>query len=410
MSTRDTLSIDTSTAKDMITLYRIEITKDNIDFYFGTHGFNAWLENENKHIPEVYELIKTDYGAYSFSCSQLPCLFTHTSLKLSIGNSTDRLHYTMQENYPAHIQGENYEFYLKLNSGALQIIIRKKTQSFWLGQVDHLISRCSSNGFESSESKAPPLKIAVIGTCFSRSMFRSDDFFNPGYKNLFTVPLTFFHSSIISLTSNRLEDPDFLLTSDLTSDQVFRYIEVEFLKNIKERIFSAGIDYLVIDNYSDSTLETVEMKENCFITYNKYFAESIFKRKFSNKKIFTPGELKHIDKYRQAVRKLYSTLQELNLDKRVILVGGRLSIFKNNSELWHSKMNWVKNTNRNWDVYDSIFLEEFPDAKYIDMRSTNWISDVNPPITGGASPSHYQSGFYKEIFEKMTRFIFKERR
>lgn len=409
MSTRNTLSIGTSTAKDMITLYRIEITKDKVDFYFDACGFNAWLENENKHIPEVYELIRTDYGAYSFSCSQLPCLFTHALLRLSIGNSTDRLYYGLQENYHAHIQGESSEFYLESNSGALQIIIRKKPQSFWLGQIDHLISRCSFNDFESSESKARPLKIAVIGTCFSRSMFRSDEYFNPGYKNLFTVPLTFFHSSIISLTSNRLEDPDFLLTSDLTSDQVFRYIEVEFLKNIKERIFSAGIDYLVIDNYSDSTLEVVEMKENCYITYNKYFAGSIFKRKFSNKNIFTPGELKHIDKYRQAVGKLYSTLQELSLDKKVILVGGRLSIFKNNSEIWDSKMSWVKNTNRNWDVYDSIFLEEFPDAKYIDMRTTNWISDVNPPIIGGASPSHYQSGFYKEIFEKMTRFIFKER-
>ncbi len=394
----------------MITLYRIEITKDKIDFYFGTYGFNAWLENENKHIPEVYELVRTDYGAYSFNCSQLPCLFSHTSLRLFIANSTDKLSYAVQENYNAHIQGESSEFYLNLNSGALQIVIRKKPQSIWLGQIDHLISLCSFNSFECSESKATPLKIAVIGTCFSRSMFRNDDFFNPGYKNLFTVPLTFFHSSIISLTSKRLDDPDFLLARDLTRDQVFRYIEVEFLKNIKERIFSAGIDYVVIDNYSDSTLEAVEMNENCFITYNKYFSESIYKRKFSNKNIFTPGELKHIDKYRQAVRKLYSTLQELNLDKRVILVGGRLSMFKSNSELWHSKMDWVKNTNRNWDIYDSIFLEEFPDAKYIDMRATKWISDLNPPIIGGASPSHYQSGFYREIFEKMTRFIFKERK
>ncbi|PUE11251.1 hypothetical protein B9Z51_02775 [Limnohabitans sp. T6-5] len=194
------------------------------------------------------------------------------------------------------------------------------------------------------------------------------------------------------------------------SDKVFRYIEVEFLKNIKERIFLASIDYIVIDNYSDSTLEAIEMKENCFITYNKYFADSIFKHKFSNKKIFTPGELKHIDKYREAVRILYSILHELNLEKRVILVGGRLSKFKTNSEIWQTKINWVKNTNNNWDVYDSIFLEEFPDAKYIDMRSTNWISDVNSPIAGGSSPSHYQSEFYKEIFEKMTRFIFKERR
>ena len=70
-------------------------------------------------------------------------------------------------------------------------------------------------------------------------------------------------------------------------------------------------------------------------------------------------------------------------------------------------MNWIKRTNRNWDMYDAIFLEELPDAQYIDMRSTNWISDVNSPIIGGALPSHYQSGFYKEIYEKIIKIILK---
>jgi uncharacterized protein YifE (UPF0438 family) len=410
MAIRNSLTIGANTIEDIIALHRVEITKYKINFYFDRSDFNAWLENDNKHIPEVYELEKTDCGVYSFSYTQLPYLFTQASLKLSLGNNTDRLHYAVQGNYSPYVEGENAEFFLEVKSGALLFLIRKKAQSIWVGNIDDLSSSCSSNGFESVKSIPPPLKIAVIGTCFSRSMFRSDDFFNPGYEKLFTVPLTFFHSSIISLMSNRFEGPEYCLISDFMSDQVFRYIEVEFLKGVKERISSAGINYLVIDNYSDSTLEAIEMKENCFITYNKYFAESIFKRNFSSKKIFTPGELKHIEKYREAVRKLYSTLQELNLDKRVILVGGRLSIFKNNSEIWQSKLDWVKKTNRNWDVYDSIFLEEFPDAKYIDMRSTNWISDVNSPIAGGASPSHYQSGFYKEIFEKMTRIIFKEKR
>ena len=96
------------------------------------------------------------------------------------------------------------------------------------------------------------------------------------------------------------------------------------------------------------------------------------------------------------------------LFRSIILVGGRLSPFKTQSELWQSKMNWIKRTNCNWDMYDAIFLEELPNAQYIDMRSTNWTSDVNSPIMGGASPSHYQSGFYKEIYEKIMKIILKE--
>ena len=96
------------------------------------------------------------------------------------------------------------------------------------------------------------------------------------------------------------------------------------------------------------------------------------------------------------------------MDKKLVLIGGRLSEFRTQSERWESKMGWIKITNRNWDIYDAIFLDEFKNAKYIDMRYTNWISDVNSPITGGASPSHYQSEFYKELYKKTLMTIYTQ--
>lgn len=41
------------------------------------------------------------------------------------------------------------------------------------------------------ERPTGPVKVGVIGSCFSRSMFRSEEYFNLGYKNHFTAPLTF---------------------------------------------------------------------------------------------------------------------------------------------------------------------------------------------------------------------------
>ena len=61
--------------------------------------------------------------------------------------------------------------------------------------------------------------------------------------------------------------------------------------------------------------------------------------------------------------------------------------------------------NRNWDIADNLFLEELPDAIYIDKRLTSWMSDVRSPILGGASPSHYQSGYYKELFHDLLDFF-----
>lgn len=256
--------------------------------------------------------------------------------------------------------------------------------------------------------KNRPVKIGVVGTCFSRSVFRSDEYLNPGYKEFFTVPLTFFHDSLISLMSERSEDKDYLLVNDLLRDEVFRYIKVEFQKNVKELLLEAGVEYLVFDNYSDATLETIEMKENSYFTYNKYFSESIYKRKFADRQILKPGESKHVEKYRESVKNIFFMLKELNLDEKVILVGGRLSEYKTKSEFWESKMEWIERTNRNWDIYDEIFLKEIPNTQYIDIRSTDWISDENTKIIGGASPSHYQPGYYKEIYSKIKKTVFKD--
>ncbi|MEE1921389.1 DUF6270 domain-containing protein [Pseudomonas sp. 148P] len=395
-------------ADDLIVLRDIRIVKDSVVLHFDQDNFYAWFENSNKHIPEIYELERMGSGFYRFDCGLLPDLFTQTYLKLSLGNDSKRLEYSMQGHLSVCVESESAEFVLKEERGILLCFVKNKSQLLWSEKIDSLNGLHRSGGFENSRIESSPKKICVIGTCFSRSVFRSDEYFNPDYKRFFTVPLTLFHNSLISLMSKRFEETGYCWDNDLLGDHVFRYVEVEFLKDLKERLCSSGADYLVIDNYSDATLEAVEIGEGCFFTYNKYFSESIFKRRFSGKKILVPGELKHIDKYREATKRLFLLLQELNLDKRVILVGGRLSAFKTRSELWQSKMSWIKRTNQNWDAYDAIFLEEFPDAQYIDMRSTAWISDVNPPIVGGASPSHYQSGFYKEIYRKIMCLIFKE--
>lgn len=393
--------------ENLIILQHIKVEEDVILLHFNHGKFDAWLENTNKHIPEVYELKKESEGVFSFKCSLLPEIFTQTSLRLSVSNETERLNYSLPDEYLEHVVVSNFAFTLRDSKGCLTMLIQNKNELFWSKKLDLAsLHYSSSNKFEKVECLSGPVKVGVIGSCFSRSMFRSEGYFNPEYKNFFTVPLTFFHSSLISLMSKRIEDNDYLLIPDLLSHEVLRYIEVEFLKNVKERITSAGVEYIVIDNYADAALETVMIDGCSVLTYNKYFSESIYKRRFSGKEILVPGEKKHKEIYRAALKRFLLLLQELNLDKRVILVGGRLSEFRTPSERWESKMDWIKNTNRNWDIYDAIFLDEFKNAQYIDMRSTSWISDVNSPIMGGASPSHYQSGFYKELYKNTLRTIY----
>lgn len=397
--------------ENMIVLLDAKLYEDRLVLYFNRSDFYIWLENTNKHILEVYELTQINDNAFVFYFSNLPAGYVQSSLKLSLSDNTDRLYYFIDDQVSEAPLKEDMDVYFKVNEQELVCVINRCSkpilQNDFLECGNYKIVGDRANSTEQINYIDAPVKIGVIGTCFSRSIFRSDEYFNPDYKKYFTVPLTLFHSSLISLMSMRHADQEYLLINDLLPDQVFRYIEVEFQKNIKELISLSEVEYLIIDNYSDATHKVIEMNDNNMLTYNRYFAESIYKRKFSGKNSFTPGSEQHIIQYRESVRDFYSWLQTMNLDKKIILLGCRLSVFRSGTELWQSKMDWINKVNSNLDIYDSIFLEECSCAQYIDMRSTNWISDVNTPIVGGASPSHYQSEFYKEIYEKIKKVIFK---
>jgi hypothetical protein len=396
---------DIAELENAIALQYIEFKKDALLLHFNNGDFNAWLENTNKHIPDIHELKKESENVFSFSCSLLPDVLSQISLKLSVSNHAKRLNYSLPDEYLKYAVVGDFEFMLSDSNGCLTVHIQNKSEFLWSKKLDLV----SLSRFEKFECPTSPVRVGVIGSCFSRSMFRSEEYFNLGYKDFFSVPLTIFHSSLISLMSKKLEDNDYLLVADLLGHEVHRYIKVEFLKNVKELITSAGVEYIVIDNYSDAALEAIRVDACSFLTYNKYFSESIYKRKFSGKEILVPGANKHIEIYRTALRSFFLLLQMLELDKKVVLIGGRLSEFRTQSERWESKIGWIKNTNRNWDIYDAIFLDEFNDAKYIDMRYTNWISDINSPIRGGASPSHYQSEFYKELYKKTLMTIYSQK-
>jgi hypothetical protein len=113
-----------STSEDFIILREIKVLNDSVLLYFNKSGFNAWFENDNKHIPEVYELEKSGPEIYSFNCRQLPDLFAQTFLTLSVGNDTDRLNYILQENFYYYVESDNAEFFLEEKKGKLLFFIK----------------------------------------------------------------------------------------------------------------------------------------------------------------------------------------------------------------------------------------------------------------------------------------------
>lgn len=399
-----------------INISKVIISQDSAELYFKEVLFKyAWLENIDKHFPDVYELdVSFEKKIISISSDIFHIIGNKSiTVKLSLSNEFDKINYVCDAksitnkmaDLKLEINKHNELSFSKINSECSTSINHsyKDLELYFKNYLSnenrkkHFLDKC-------------PLKIVVLGTCFARSVFKSDSYFNPDYKKYFKVEHTFFHNSLISLMSDKIEDESYLRITDLCQKEVFRYIDVEFKKNFFEIIDFINPDFIVMDNYIDANRPLIQFSKNQFITYNSYFSKSIFKRNFSSCKIFYPHEENYSELYRSAVIKFSRELEIRNLDDKVILLGGRLSEYKldkktGNIDKWEKLDSWIRPSNKNWDIMDSIFLEEIPQANYIDMRKTKWKSDVNcNAIKGGNSPSHYQSEYYKEIFEKIKRY------
>lgn len=404
-----------------INISKVIITQNSTEIYFKEDLFKyAWLENIDKHFPDIYELdVSFEKMLISISSDIFRLIRSKGIIvKLSLSNEFDKI------NYICNIKNITNKI------ADLKIEIKNYNElsfSFPKINAENSISISHSypgfelyfKNFQTYNRKKYnldkcPLKIVVLGTCFARSLFKSDSYFNPDYKQYFKVERTFFHNSLISLMSDKIEDEDYLKVTDLCQDEIFRYIDVEFKKNFFDIIDYINPDLIVMDNYIDANRPLIQISKNQFITYNSYFSKSIYKRKFSGCKKVYPYEENYSELFRNAASKFFRELKIRNLDDKVILLGGRLSEYKLDKktgkiEKWEKLDSWIRPSNKNWDIMDSIFLEELPKTKYIDMRNTNWKSDIDCTIIkGGASPSHYQTEYYKEIFEKLKSITLKE--
>ena len=372
----------------------------------------AWFENVNKHIPDIFAL-KISGGNIFIDEKLIEKIVNNfqsgTTFKLSLSSLEKRIRYKVINDFDDFVFLKKIKF-IKTSNDELQITLLKG--------VEQKKETCSDINFTgqpqlrnwSLKYSVLPINIAIIGTCFSRSVFRSEAYFNPDYKKYFNVAYTAFHNSLISLMSEPIKDFAYDSIEDLHTEEVRRYIDVEFDKELLKRIRTSRPEIIIVDNYMEATAPIIKIDKDKYLTYNKYFQESIFKYNFSSCDILWPGSIKHKILLKDSFRKFRLQLQSIGLGKKVILLASRLckrkiDIKNKKIELWTDKMSWINSSNHNWDIADALFIDEMEECQLIDMRNTKWMSDIYSPIIGGASPSHYQSGYYKEIFDKLKSIL-----
>lgn len=371
--------------------------------YCGMEDVDVWIENANKHHPHILSL-QTRPGRREIyidrqELSGFRSRHAGHRFRLCVCNAKTRLAYSVSDDI-RNALSDDPEVTVEGDAIFFEPDFRLvKTGEPLAEEVREIVH-------ENKDHFGPlggyPIPIVDIGSCFSRSIFRSDEFFNPQYKSFFRVAATLFHNSYISLFSDPVSF-DVSCVEDLHVGDAGKYVGVEFDKDVEELLRKTDAKVVVTDLYADAALPVIRVQGDSYLTYNKYVSESIFKRQLSSCEVIYPGTRVHEELLRKSLVAFRRQLASYGIQD-VVLIGGRLSRRKIDERTgkmtwWEDKADWIIEVNRNWDVADKLFLEVFPESFYLDARSASWMSDIHSPILGGASPSHYQSGYYKELFQ-----------
>ena len=320
--------------QEIISINNISVYGNNIIISYSGNITFSWLENTDKHIPNVYLLlVNSDQNKITIRYSVLKnALKLNNMLKLVVSSKSKNIPLYINENLPIYLGIKKQNFVIKSIDNQ-SLIFETKNDDKQIVKKEYILDdNCFSKYIASRKQTSfqtlvnkKKLNLLIIGSCFSRSIFKSDEYFNPNYKNYFNVVYTAFHNSFLSLMSKPIQTITPQNIEDLTTKDVLKYVMIEFKKKLFQTIDEMNPDYIIIDNYIDANRPIIKLSNNQYITYNSYFSKSIIKRIFNNKPIIFPGTKTQLDLYRKSIKKLYKQLKKRQLANKVILLGCRLS-------------------------------------------------------------------------------------
>ncbi|EAE1292077.1 TPA: teichoic acid biosynthesis protein [Listeria monocytogenes] len=261
------------------------------------------------------------------------------------------------------------------------------------------------------ESNANPLKIAVMGSCFSRNAFNSKPFFNPDYKRFFEVTFTQSHTSLFSVLSKPYTGINIDDYGNMT-DNERRTLQADFDKGFFEKLENSNSDYLLLDLYADVLrgpiwLESGEILSLSYISEQTGILNDLpIKRLLdhSNNDAFFQEWTSYADKF---IEKLLTVMPA----ERIILNKGGFTTkyYDKNGAIQEYKIKMrIERNNYFWDRLNNYFLSKVPTAQVIDFTKKPYIGDYYYPF--GHSFSHYESGYYKDFMREMIYITEREKR
>lgn len=294
----------------------------------------------------------------------------------------------------------NFEYY-KINDTfkGKPFVTKKMTLSFYVKKIVE-------------QSLSGNIKIGVLGSCYSRNAFNSAMYYNPFYKEKYTVSYALFHSAIPSIMSKPINFDRKIFEIAGNSNTEIGYIQDDFEKNFFAKLSSAKVDYLIIDLYADAVRDLIVFDNEHIITgtylirRTKDFMSSLK----DNATIVTHNQKELFLKYwRQAAEKFAEKIVKYIPSKNIILNKSRMTdrYFdkKGNIKVFND-YNLINRSNNYFYYMENYLISLLPDIQIIDLSDCNFIgSELHPQ---GLSPNHYQPEFYKEFLSRVDNIVVKD--
>ncbi|PFN80576.1 hypothetical protein COJ85_29595 [Bacillus sp. AFS076308] len=273
--------------------------------------------------------------------------------------------------------------------------------------------------FEIFSQQCNPIKLAVLGSCFTRAAFDSqnaDRYFNPDYKRYFKVDYTYFWSSVISIVSQPIpfSEEDF---SDL-SNRELEDVRREYQKTTFKQLTEKKTDYILLDFFEDALHGVLKVDDNRFIGRNPTIRKSIHYKNnlLFNSENLDSGVAEFFDLWVDSCNKFIEKLTKIYPQERIILNTSKLTdqyydpthtirSFYDDNVISKARFNYFNSV---WTKMDNYFISKLPNALILDLEDYGFIGSHDHPINCG--PHHYERGYYKALQNELLKVItFRER-
>ena len=252
------------------------------------------------------------------------------------------------------------------------------------------------------------IKIWVIGSCYSRLVFRSLNFYNKEYKKIYDPITTIYHMSIPSIVSEKIpyDEEDFVGSHQRDLNH---YAKDNFEKDIFERLEKEKPDYVIMDNYASFTNNLIETKNGQYIDSNFYLNDCKAFENLSVKFVYENVSDEFFNIYKDSVEVFKEKIEKIIPLNKIILIRANPAMKKRENGVvdWWSDSQTIKTRRYLWNKFDNYFISNMPDVRVVDLRNDKYISEKSP--VQQFQSNHLNSEYYQDAFAKINEIVLLDR-